>query len=226
VIGRRWKRDDYAATSIALARKLLGRLLIRVLDGEGGGTLAGRIVETEAYLGIKDAASHAYRGRRTARNEAMYDRPGTSYVYFTYGMHYCMNVVCGDIGDPAAVLIRALEPISGLDTMRSLRSIHPGKSLRAPRRPSDSELCSGPARLCQAMAITRKLNAIDMAASDVLFIAEPGAKAAVPLPRPRDIIRTPRIGIDYAGDWSHKPLRFLVAASGHVSKRPPVRKKT
>lgn len=211
---RRWVRSDYTTTSVRLARLLLGRILVRVLDGE---TLAGRIVETEAYCGIKDAASHAYRARRTERNEAMYDQPGTAYIYFTYGMHYCMNVVCGEVGDPQAVLLRALEPIAGLDTMRQLRGVHPGKSLRTARTPKDKELCSGPARLCQALAITRALNAIDMARSDVLFITEP---INTPLPRPREIHRTPRIGIDYAGDWTAKPLRFLIGGSGHSGPRP------
>jgi DNA-3-methyladenine glycosylase len=214
-LGRRWTRGDYATGSVALAKKLLGRILVRNLDGE---LLAGRIVETEAYCGIKDAASHAYRGRRTERNEAMYDRPGTAYIYFTYGMHYCMNVVCGRIGDPQAVLLRALEPLAGLETMRALRGVHPGKAPRAPRSPKDSELCSGPARLCQAFAITRTLNGLDMVASPDLFICDP-APAHAP-PRPREITRTSRIGIEYAGEWAHKPLRFLVTGSGHISKAP------
>jgi DNA-3-methyladenine glycosylase len=216
-IGRRWQREDYAASSVALAKKLLGRILVRVLDGE---LLAGRIVETEAYCGVRDAASHAYRGRRTERNEAMYDAPGTAYVYFTYGMHYCMNVVCAETGDPHAVLLRALEPLTGIETMRRLRGVHPGKARRALRIPPDRELCSGPARLCQALAITRTLNALDMAESDTLFIAEPAPGLA--LPRPREILRTPRIGIDYAGTWAKRPMRFLISGSGHVSRAPVV----
>src|SRR5262245_46221232 len=114
--GERWPREAFAGSAISLARRLLGAVLVRVLDD--GEVLAGRIVETEAYLGVRDAASHAYKGRRTERNEAMYARPGTAYVYFTYGMHYCMNVVCGKEDVPAAVLLRALEPLAGLERMR------------------------------------------------------------------------------------------------------------
>lgn len=196
-------------SSEQLAKGLIGRLLIRHV---GGHLLAGRIVETEAYAGMKDRASHAFGGRRTARNEAMYAREGTAYVYFTYGMHHCMNVVCGEEGVPLAVLIRALEPMEGLETMRELR--------RAKRRTSEIEdrhLCSGPARLCQAMGIDRRQNGLDLVSSEEIWIAEPGPQLErIPT---RAIVRTPRIGIAYAGDWVHKPLRFVVANSPYVSGR-------
>ena len=225
VIGRRWKRDEFSGDSRALAQRLLGHLLVRVLDD--GTTLAGRIVETEAYRGVIDAASHAHRGRRTARNEHMYSRPGTAYVYFTYGMHHCMNVVCGEIDVPHAVLIRALEPMMGLDAMRTLRSTHPGKIARAVRVVPDRELCSGPARLCQAMSIGREQNGLDLVSGRTLFIAEPHANLDLSPLKPRHIARTPRIGIDYAGAWAAKPLRFVVWASLHLSKpvasRSPVK---
>lgn len=222
VIGRRWKRDEFAGDSRSLAQRLLGHLLARVLDD--GTTLAGRIVETEAYRGVIDAASHAYRGRRTTRNEHMYSRPGTAYVYFTYGMHHCMNVVCGELDVPHAVLIRALEPIMGLDSMRALRAVHPGKGMRAARVVPDRELCSGPARLCQAMSIGREQNGLDLVSGRTLFIAEPHAALDLQPIRPRHMTRTPRIGIDYAGAWAAKPLRFMVIDSAHVSK-PPARSK-
>ncbi len=216
VISRRWKREEFSGDSRSLAQRLLGHILVRVLDD--GTTLAGRIVETEAYRGVIDAASHAYRGRRTARNVYMYSRPGTAYVYFTYGMHYCMNVVCGEIDVPHAVLIRALEPMMGLDVMRTLRSSHPGKTARAARTVPDRQLCSGPARLCQAMSIGREQNGLDLVSGRALFIAEPHAGLDLPALTPRHIARTPRIGIDYAGAWAAKPLRFVVAASLHLSK--------
>lgn len=218
LIGPRWTRERFAGGATALARRLLGRVLVRVLDD--GTVLAGRIVETEAYLGVRDAASHAYRGRRTARNEAMYAGPGTAYVYFTYGMHYCMNVVCGREGAPAAVLLRALEPLEGLETMRALRWVHPGKAGRAVRHASDRMLCSGPARLCQAMAIGRGLNGMDLTDQGELYIAEPGASAPNRL---GPVLRAPRIGIGYAGEWAHAPLRFLLADSHHVSRPAPKR---
>ncbi len=210
-VGRRWTRDEFAGGAASLARRLLGRVLVRVLDD--GTVLAGRIVETEAYLGVKDGASHAYRGRRTPRNEAMYARPGTAYVYFTYGMHYCMNVVCGQEGVPLAVLLRALEPVADVETMRRLRSVHPGKAKRALSHASDRALCSGPARLCQAMKIGRDLNGVDLVDGHQLFIAEPD-RSLGPIGR---VVRTPRIGIGYAGEWVHAPLRFVAAGSRHVS---------
>lgn len=205
---RRWSRADFSADATTLARNLLGALLVRVLPT--GETLAGRIVETEAYCGVIDAASHAFRGRRTPRNEAMYAQPGTAYVYFTYGMHYCLNVVCGELDEPLAVLIRALEPIAGLDTMRVNRGFR--------ENARDRDLCSGPARLCQALDIARHENGLDLVTSPRVYIAHttPPAK-----PAPRLIRRAPRIGIAYAGEWADKPLRFCLAASDHLSKPIP-----
>src|SRR5262249_30706689 len=116
---RRWKREDYARPAEELARALLGTTLVRVLDD--GTRLAGRIVETEAYLGVEDRAAHSFGGRRTPRNEPMYGKPGMSYIYFTYGMHHCFNIVCGEVDEPVAVLLRGIEPTEGLEVMRRLR---------------------------------------------------------------------------------------------------------
>jgi len=203
---------------MVLARRLLGSVLVRVLDD--GTVLAGRIVETEAYCGEIDEASHAYKRRRTARNEAMYSAPGTAYVYFTYGMHFCMNVVCGREGQPLAVLLRALEPLAGIEAMRQRRSVHPGKSARAVRPPADRHITSGPARLCQAMHIDRALNGEDLVRSQRLYIAE----YAGPRHAGR-VVRGPRIGIGYAGEWVDRPLRFYFEESEHVSVRPRKRPK-
>ncbi len=222
VIGRRWKRDEFAGDARSLAQRLLGHLIVRVLDDDT--VLAGRIVETEAYRGEIDAASHAYRGRRTPRNEAMYACPGTAYVYFTYGMHYCMNIVCGEIDVPHAVLLRALEPVSGLDVMRALRGVHSGKSPRTARTIPDRELCSGPARLCQAMSIDREQNGLDLVTGRRLYIAAPHARLELPPIPASQIVRAPRIGIDYAGAWAAKPLRFVVKGSPHISKPVPARR--
>ena len=109
----RWSRRDFGAGSVEIAQRLIGSTLVRILDD--GERLSGMIVETEAYLGVEDAAAHSFGGRRTARNEAMYAVGGTAYVYFTYGMHHCVNVVCGGIDEPVAVLIRALEPMEGME---------------------------------------------------------------------------------------------------------------
>lgn len=202
-LGRRF----YTVDSVTLARSLLGQRLVRVLDD--GTRLAGLIVETEAYLGKKDMAAHSFGGRRSARNEAMYMKGGTAYVYFTYGMHFCFNVVAGKVNEPIAVLIRALEPVEGIETMRRLRS--PGTQSGKGRHP-DTDLCRGPARLCQALAIDRTLNAIDLTRDRRLFI-EHGSQR----PDPRLIGASPRIGIDYAGDWVARPLRFYFRGSPFVS---------
>lgn len=212
----RWGRDRYEMDAVSLARALLGCVLVRTF--EQGGELRGRIVEVEAYLGVKDAASHAHKGRRTARNEVMYGQPGTAYVYFTYGMHYCMNVVCGAVGEPAAVLLRALEPLEGIEIMRRNRLKTPGNSGRARRRAlKDEDLCSGPARLCQALSIDRDLNGADMVRENRVYIADPPDGHA-PLEE-SEIVRTARIGVAYAGEWASSPLRFYMASSPHVSVR-------
>lgn len=204
-------RRFYSTGPESLAVSLLGKLLVRVLsDGE---RLSGIIVETEAYVGVIDRASHAFGGRRTPRNESMYARPGTAYVYFTYGMHHCVNVVCGRAGDPLAVLIRALEPVEGLERMRTLR----GSSTRPGRRHKDTDLCSGPGKLCQALAIDRDLDGTDLAAADTLFI-ERGPRGM-----PRDTACTPRIGLGQAGEWASKRLRWLVESNPHVSVPVPRR---
>lgn len=201
-------RTFFAVDAKRLARKLLGRVLLRRLDD--GQTLAGIIVETEAYLGPVDAASHAFNNRRTARTEPMFAQPGTSYVYFTYGMHHCLNVVCREVDVPAAVLIRALRPTSGLETMRCNR-FHD----RGGERLRDTELCSGPAKLCQALAVDRQLNGIDLVVSEDLWLAEPSDGR---LPKAAQIASGPRIGVDYAGDWASKPLRFWIEGDANVSK--------
>lgn len=199
------QRAFFATTSERLAPRLLGCSLVRVLPD--GTRLAGRIVEVEAYAGVKDTASHAFGGRRGVKNEAMYAQPGTAYVYFTYGMHFCMNVVCGKVGVPLAVLVRALEPLEGLETMRGLR----GRGKKALR---DKDLCSGPGKLCQALAIDRALNGVDLVESVELFLEQPRDPVAR-----RDTARTARIGIGSGHSWALKPLRWVVHGSEHLSAR-------
>lgn len=185
-----------------LAQTLLGQRLVRILPD--GTRLAGLIVETEAYLGELDCASHAYGLRRTARNEAMYAKAGTAYVYFTYGMHFCFNIVCGRVNEPLAVLIRALEPTEGLELMRAARG----------KRTVDSGLCSGPAKLCQALQINRELNGIDLVSDKRLWL-ERARKLDLD---DELILNTARIGIGYAGAWVQRPLRWLMRDSPHVSR--------
>ena len=185
-----------------MARDLLGCTLVRILDGR---RISGRIVEVEAYVGPGDTACHASRGR-TARNEVMFGEPGRAYVYFTYGMHWMLNVVTEREGYPAAVLIRALEPLEGIDEMRRLRG-----------SVADRDLARGPARLCQALAIDRAWNGTDLVRGDGLFI-EQGIRSTRD-----DIEASPRIGIDYAAPCDREaPWRFVVKGTLHAS-RPPAR---
>jgi DNA-3-methyladenine glycosylase len=207
-MGTRLDRSFYQVSAETLASRLMGMLLVRVL--EDGTRLSGLVVETEAYCGVDDLGSHAVRGRRTPRNEAMYGVPGLSYVYFTYGMHFCMNVVCGKVDEPVAVLLRGLEPVEGIETMHRFRGMQAGK------RRKDTDLCSGPAKICQAMGIDRSMNAVDMVTSDVLFMERPGSV------RKGRLVRTARIGLNNAGEWTYKPLRWVRQGNPHVSPgRPP-----
>lgn len=184
----------YARPTPEVARRLLGHVL---LSQVGGRRTAGRIVETEAYLGPDDPASHGYRARRTRRNESMFAPPGTAYVYFTYGMHWCLNAVTEREGFPAAVLIRALEPLEGLATMRRRRGGVP-----------DRQLCSGPAKLCQALGITGRNDGEPLTRGRLRIVRNTSRQH-------RAIIVTPRIGITRAVEW---PLRFLIEGSPWVSR--------
>jgi DNA-3-methyladenine glycosylase len=190
-----------------LARLLIGCQLRRTLDD--GSILAGLITETEAYLGPEDRASHAFGGRRTERNASMWDKPGTAYVYFTYGMHHCFNVSCGKENHPAAVLIRGIQPTLGMDIMRTHRTKKPRKN---PLREKD--LCNGPAKLCQAMRIDRTLDGIDLLQSAQLTITE-GINAP-----DQEIQCTPRIGVGYAQEWRDKPLRWIWKPQNSASNPP------
>ena len=192
------QRSDLERGPLAVAPWLLNKVLVR-------GERAGRIVEVEAYHGANDAASHAYRGL-TPRTAIMFGPPGFLYVYFTYGMHWCANVVCGPDGEAAAVLLRALAPTAGLEAMRAARP--------AARR--DVDLSNGPAKLCQALGITGTENGTDLLASprgrsggDAVRLVDDGT------PPPRRPGRGPRIGIKEATD---KRWRFWVPGDPHVSR--------
>lgn len=200
---RRLSRREFRRGPTDLARRLLGCTLVRVLDD--GARLSGTIVETEAYLGVIDRAAHTFGGRRTPRNESMYRDGGTAYVYFTYGMHHCFNVVCGAVDEPVAVLIRGLAPREGLQQMVKRRS-RPGRDV------GEFDLCSGPAKLTIALAIDRGLDREDMVVSPRLWIEH------APRVHPRMIGAGPRIGVDYAGDWASRPLRFWIKENPHVSR--------
>jgi DNA-3-methyladenine glycosylase len=188
-------RSFYERSTIVVARQLLGKYLVRT---HPKGNTVGRIVETEAYIGPQDLACHASKGR-TVRTEVMFGPPGHAYVYFIYGFYNMLNLVTEAKDYPAAVLIRAVEPVDGIELMRRRRK---NGLLR--------NLASGPGKLCQAFGIDRSLNGADLCASE-LFVEDRGE--ATP-----KIQATPRIGVDYAGKWKDKPLRFVIRSSEFVSK--------
>lgn len=194
--GRRLGPAFFARPVEQVARDLLGRHLLRVVDGE---RLVLRLVETEAYAGETDAASHA-RGGPTARNRAMFGPPGVTYVYLIYGLHHCLNLVCGPAGEAAAVLLRAGEPLAGLERMAALRA-------GQPRR----DWARGPGRLCAALALDRRHDGL------VLPHPELWLEAGTPLPDAA-VARGPRVGVDYAGAAARWPWRFLEKGSPWVSR--------
>jgi len=186
----------YARPTEEVARGLLGRILVSNIGGRGQRTV-GRIVEVEAYVGPHDPACHAFGHRRTARTEPLYGQPGTAYVYFTYGMHWCLNAVTETKDFPAAVLIRALEPLVGLDTMRQRRATE-----------QDRYLCAGPARLCEALGVTGAVNGFSLQRGPLRVVRGASVKKS-------EIVVGPRIGITQAVDW---PLRFYLKGSPWVSR--------
>ncbi len=192
------RRSFYLQDTITVARSLLGCVLWRRLDDE---LLGARLVEVEAYLGANDPASHARRGLRSPRNESMYLDGGHAYVYFTYGMHWCVNVVTQEADTAEAVLLRAAEPVAGIESMRR----------RRPKAKREIDLMNGPGKLCSAMAIDRGLDGVSLG-GDTLFLT--GRDLAV---NENNIAVSPRIGIDNSGDAAYWPLRFYLRGNRCVS---------
>ena len=186
-------REFYRRDAREVAPDLLNKLLVR-------GDLVGRIVEAEAYCGGEDPGAHTYLGM-TNRNRTMFGPPGGLYVYFTYGMHWCANAVCGDEGEGVAVLLRALVPLDGLDEMRE----------RRPAARRDRDLCSGPAKLCQAFGLDREFDGADLVTADRgVTILDDGT------PPPVDPVQTTRVGLSAGAEH---PWRWYVAGDPNVSRR-------
>jgi DNA-3-methyladenine glycosylase len=175
---------------VEIAQELLGKVLYTHIGGE---ITAGIITETEAYAGITDKASHAYGGRRTARTEIMYAEGGVSYVYFTYGMHYLFNVITNKKEIPHAVLIRGIYPFIGTEIMLK----------RTGKQKAGKNLTNGPAKLTKALGITKAQNGLSLLTREEIWIEDHGLKA-----EPANIVASPRIGIDYAGEDALLPYRF------------------
>jgi DNA-3-methyladenine glycosylase len=203
-VPRKLAREFYTRSNVlSVTRDLLGKLL--VVPAADGTRVSGLIVEAEAYRGPKDRASHAYGGRRTRRTETMYKIGGTAYIFFVYWMYNQFNVVTNVEEIPHAILIRALEPVEGVELMKQRRHGQPEKNLT-----------NGPGKLCIALAIDRSLDSADLLGNKV-WIEE-----GMSVPRSK-IARGPRIGIDYAEEWIDKPWRLWIKGNKFVSKNPATR---
>ena len=188
-------REFYERHVVDVSRDLLGKLLVRVYNQK---VLVGKIVETEAYRGKDDPASHAYRGK-TPRNSIMFGKPGVAYIYIIYGMYHCLNVIAEPEGEAAGVLIRAIEPLKGINLMKQLRGTNKIKNLT-----------NGPGKLTKAFAIDKSFNGMDLTQKNILFIAYPNQKEAF------EIVETQRIGIKVGLD---KMWRFYIRNNPFVSKK-------
>lgn len=190
--------DFFATPVLVLARSLIGAL---VVHDSPRGLAVGRIVETEAYRGPEDLAAHSARGRRTQRTEAMFGPPGRAYMFLLYGTSWAFNVTAGAEGEPHAVLVRAIEPVAGLELMSARRGLEPHRR----------ELSNGPGKLCAALGLDRSHYGADLGAAP-LWIARGAARGKVG--------RSPRINVDYAGAWAARPWRFYERGNRYVSVAP------
>jgi len=198
----RLSREFYNRDTVEAAKLLLGKYLVRVLDGE---MLVCRITETEAYIGRCDKACHAYNYRKTERTAPLFLAPGHAYIYFIYGMHHCLNFVTEPEGEPAAVLIRAAEAVAGTDTMWQLRY---GDKSVTPYRIKN--FLNGPGKLCRALALTLAENRLDLVTGDTLFVCDSPNDVGLPCPfvPAETLCIGPRVGVDYAEEAKDFPWRF------------------
>ncbi len=194
------KADFFNTDAISLAKKLLGKIIVREINDN---IIKCMIVETEAYVGPKDKACHAFNNKRTKRTEVMFWDSGFSYVYLIYGMYYCFNIVASDKEKPEAVLIRAVEPIEGVDLIKENRKIKSNKI---------KDLTNGPGKLCQALSIDKTFNGFNLTKGDKLYL-ENGDKI-----NETKIESSPRINIDYAEEYIDKKWRFFIKNNNFLSK--------
>ena len=193
---KKLERDFYLRDACTVAHDLVGKILVHKSQED---TTSGIIIETEAYRGPEDKAAHSYNNRRTARTEIMFHEGGLSYVYMLYGMHCCFNITANIYGKPEAVLIRALEPLEGIEIMKA-------------RRKTDTmtNLCSGPGKLCGAMGITKRLYGADLCGNE-LYVLDYDRPAP-------PVIASPRINIDYAEEYRDVLWRFCAEGSRYISR--------
>ncbi|MHC6181318.1 DNA-3-methyladenine glycosylase [Clostridium sp. JNZ X4-2] len=202
---KKLQRNFYSKDTLSVAQNLLGKILVHEINGK---RLSGRIVETEAYKGITDKAAHSYGGRRTNRTEIMYGEPGFSYVYMIYGMYYCFNIVTEKKGIPEAVLIRALEPLENLDEISLNRY---NKSFCSLNKAQIKNLANGPGKLCNALAIGKAENKVDLCNSS-LYVAKDHINDF-------NIRSAKRIGISYAQEAAEYPWRFYIENNIYISAK-------
>lgn len=193
-----YKRDNV----VNIAKELIGKIVVTCFDNE---LTSGRIVETEAYVGLSDRASHSFAGKRTARNEHMYADAGTAYVYICYGMHQMLNVVTNDAGIPDAILIRALEPIDGIDVMLA----------RTGKAKADFTLTRGPGNVGKALGICKKHSGSHFLQEEIFIAADKLSAISDNV-----IGASPRIGVQYARADALLPYRFYLKGNKYVSGRP------
>lgn len=200
------KREFFEGNTLTVAKELLGKILIHPIEGVA---LGGKIVETEAYIGAIDKAAHSYNNRRTARTEVMFGPAGFAYIYLIYGMYHCMNVVTGKEGEASAVLIRALEPLYGVQQMAVRRYHKPLEELTKTQR---IHLTNGPGKLCAALGIDKNCYGADLLGEN-LFICREISEG------PFEIETSKRINIDYAEEARDFPWRFYIKNNAYVSKK-------
>ncbi|MGN2339309.1 DNA-3-methyladenine glycosylase [Clostridium cagae] len=198
-------REFYKKDALEVAKGLLGKILVREIDGV---ILRGKIVETEAYIGSIDKASHAYNGRRTERTEPLFKEGGIAYVYFIYGLYHCFNVISGESDDGQGVLIRALEPLDNFDYISLKRFNKKFEELYTVKK---RDLTNGPSKLCMAFEIDKKDNYKVLYEKGDIYIEDSYDNY--------DIVQTTRIGIDYAEEAINFPWRFYIKDNKYVSKK-------
>lgn len=202
-------KEFYERDTRIVAEELLGKILVRKINGK---VLKARIVETEAYIGPIDKASHAYGGKVTPRTKTLYGEPGLAYVYLIYGMYYCLNLITERIDYPAGVLIRAVEPLENIEEISLLRYKLPYDKLT---KYQQKNITNGPGKLCMAMAITKNENSIQTLNSNELYVEEPLEKYKLETLK---VFKCKRIGIDYAEEAKDFLWRYYIKGNIHISK--------
>jgi len=195
----RLKQEFYQKDAVQAARDLLGKIIVRKYDGK---TITVKIVETEAYCGAEDKASHAHNNKKTKRTAPMFKKGGHAYIYLIYGMYYCLNVVTAAENNPHAVLIRGVEPLKGLKYIKENRQIKSSRS---------KDLTNGPGKLSQALKIDKSFDGCNLVENNSLYLTDGGTEDF-------EIESSPRINIDYAEEYKDKKWRFFIKNNKYVSK--------